>query len=143
MRALLLSGAVVAGLMVSGCAISAPTAQVGECLDIAVDASTVTELSGFDCSQEHDAEVYFVGVVTRQKFDPVAVADDAATMCRSEFTTFIGLPYEESALDIYYLYPQADSWENGDREVICAVYTPNTETGRLTRTTGTLAGAAR
>ncbi len=46
-------------------------------------------------------------------------------------------------LDIYYLYPQADSWENGDREVICAVYTPNKDTGRLMRTTGSLAGAKR
>jgi hypothetical protein len=112
-------------------------------LDIAIDASTVTTLEGFDCAQEHDAEVYHVGTVTAQTFDALEVAEAAEAMCREEFAAFIGLSYEESALDIYYLYPQADSWENGDREVICAVYTPNPDTGRVTRTTGSLAGTAR
>ena len=143
MRARAVSGLVFTTLALSGCAAGAPTAEVGECLDISIDASTVTELSGFDCAQEHDAEVYFVGLVTGETFDQLAVAQDAAAQCREEFERFIGTTYEESVLDIYYLYPQADSWENGDREVICAVYTPNKDTGRLMRTTGSLAGAKR
>lgn len=136
-------GAVAAVLVLASCAASAPTAQEGQCLDIAIDASTVTTLDGFDCAQEHDAEVYHVATVTAETFDALAVAEDAEAMCREEFAAFIGLSYEESELDIYYLYPQADSWENGDREVICAVYTPDPDTGRVTRTTGSLAGAAR
>jgi hypothetical protein len=141
MRARFVVGAVIVASGLAGCASGAPTAEVGQCLDISIEASAVTELSGFDCATEHDAEVYFVGVVARATFDPVEVAADAAALCRSEFASFIGSTYEESVLDIYYLYPQADSWENGDREVICAVYTPNAETGRLTRTTGSLAGS--
>jgi hypothetical protein len=143
MRAAPIIGSFVAMAALASCAVSAPTAAEGECLDISVDASTVTSLEGFDCAQEHDAEVYFVGAVEAQSFEPVAVAEEAAALCRREFTEFIGVSYEESELDIYYLYPQADSWENGDREVICAVYTPNPDTGRVTRTTGSLEGVAR
>jgi hypothetical protein len=144
MRSLnIIVGAAVLVAPLAGCAAGAPTAKVGECLDIALEASTVTELAGFDCGQEHDAEVYFVGESSRTEFDQLKVAEDAADVCRDEFASFIGIAYEESVLDIYYVYPQADSWENGDREVICAVYEPDPETGRITTLTGTLAGAQR
>lgn len=141
MRIAALVGTMLLVTVVSGCAAGAPTARVGECLDIDIDQRTVTELARIACENEHDAEVYFVGHADGESFDPIALAEEAKSMCQEAFADFVGTSYAESLLDIYYLYPQADSWANGDREVICAVYEPDRDTGRTIRHSGTLAGS--
>ena len=51
--------------------------------------------------------------------------------CMARFQGFVGLDYESSSLDIMTLYPTPDSWaQQGDREVVCAVY--DMETNKLT-----------
>ena len=67
-----------------------------------------------------------------------AIIADADATCIPEFATFVGLAYEESALDYWPMYPTAGSWENGDREVLCIAWDPSGA-----KLTGTLAGAAR
>lgn len=137
----LVVAAVIAVASLAGCSTPPPSAEVGECVDIAVNSTSVTEFTGFDCAMEHDIEVYFVGDVAATDFDAIAIAEEASALCRAEFETFVGLTYEESTLDIYYLYPQQESWDAGDREVICAVYTPDPETNGVIRTTGSLRDA--
>jgi hypothetical protein len=142
MRLALVPALAVAALVLTACSGAAPTAQVGECLDLNVDAAEVSELKGFDCETEHDVEVYFVGDSTQSDFDLEAVITEAQEICIREFESFVGIALEESTLDVYYLYPQSEGWAAGDREIICAVYTPNWDTGEVTRTTGSLKGAA-
>lgn len=133
--------AVAGAVSLAGCSVPPSTAQPGQCIDIAVTSTTVAEFTGFDCATEHDVEVYFVGDVTATEFDAVAIAEEASAMCRVEFEVFVGITYEESSLDIYYLYPQQESWDSGDREVICAVFTPDPDTNAVVRTTGSLRDA--
>ncbi len=141
MRLALVPALAVAALALTACSGAAPTAEVGECLDLNVDAAEVSELNGFDCATEHDVEVYYVGDSTLADFDLEAVITEAQEICIREFEPFVGIPLEESTLDVYYLYPQSEGWSAGDREIICAVYTPNWDTGEVTRTTGSLKGA--
>lgn len=142
MRLVLVPALAVTALVLAACSAATPTAAVGECLDINVDSSEVSELEGFDCATEHDIEVYFVGDSAIAEFDLESVINEAQDLCIREFETFVGIPLQESELDIYYLYPQSEGWAGGDREIICAVYTPNWETGEVIRTTGSLKGAA-
>ena len=47
------------------------------------------------------------------------------------FSSFVGMDYDSSVLDITALYPSTDSWKmQDDREVVCAVYDMNG--GKLT-----------
>lgn len=138
MRIAAMTGTMLAVGMLAGCATGAPTAKVGECLDIAVGQSTVTELARVACTQEHDAEVYLVQTIDLEAFDAAAVAQEAQCICRDAFYGFVGATYEESILDIYMLYPQQQSWDGGDREVICAVYKPDREQGRPERLSSSL-----
>jgi hypothetical protein len=50
----------------------------------------------------------------------------------------MGIEYDVSTeIDYFAIMPTAESWENGDRGVICSVYDVTQQT------TGSLAGAAR
>jgi hypothetical protein len=132
-----------AAMLLGGCSLlGSSTATVGDCVDLEVDATVVTELEGFECSKEHDAEIYFEGDVTADgAYDGAAVEQEAIDLCLAGFQEFVGVEYFTSALDVYYLYPQQEGWDTGDRSVLCAVYTPDAETGGLTRTTGSLEGS--
>ena len=55
-------------------------------------------------------------------FDPAAIDSASFEICLEAFDGFVGTPYVDSELDIYYLIPSEESWSDGDREVVCAVY---------------------
>ena len=57
--------------------------------------------------------------------------------CLGAFEGFVGLPYEQFALEVTWLEPTAESWDAGDRELLCIVADP---AGGVT---GSLEGAAR
>ena len=50
------------------------------------------------------------------------VDEDSAMECFDRFESFVGTPYQDSALDITFITPIAGSWAEGEREVVCAVY---------------------
>jgi hypothetical protein len=115
--------------------------RVGDCLNTA-DLDTTSEVSDVPvvpCSEPHDDEVYYAYTLADGEFPGEdAIIADADATCIPEFATFVGLAYEESALDYWPMYPTAGSWENGDREVLCIAWDPSGA-----KLTGTLAGAAR
>jgi hypothetical protein len=49
--------------------------------------------------------------------------DLSTDACLKRFKGFVGRSYEESALDLFAIYPTQESWSQlNDREVICAIY---------------------
>jgi hypothetical protein len=40
----------------------------------------------------------------------------------------VGLSYQESTLEVFYLTPSQESWDEGDQSVQCAVHHPALET---------------
>ncbi|GAA1827680.1 hypothetical protein [Agromyces salentinus] len=50
--------------------------------------------------------------------------------------TSSGSPFEDSALDVYAVFPTAETWAEGDRGVTCLVWYP------ADTVVGSLAGAA-
>jgi len=137
-RSLAVAGAAI---LLAGCAGAVPTASVGDCLDVAVDAPRVTSLVAFDCALEHDIEVFAVGFSTVEDYHVDHVAEEAQLLCRREFESYVGITYQESVLDIYMLYPDSLAWTNGDREIICAAFTPDPQTGEVLRTVGSVKGS--
>nr|WP_246401681.1 septum formation family protein [Jiangella mangrovi] len=112
--------------------------RVGDCLGDFADSEQVTDVAVVPCTDEHAQEVY----ATAQVPDGELPSDDdlqtqAVETCTTEFQTFVGLAYEESALDFTWLQPTAESWDQGDRELVCLVYDP---AGPVT---GSLRGANR
>ena len=109
---------------------------VGDCFNDEESASDeVSDVPAVPCAEPHDNEIYYLFDLAGDEC-PVDTPDQADAGCYDPFSAFVGLDYESSVLDYYPIYPTADTWSTGDREVICVVFDS-------AQTTGTLAGAAR
>jgi len=113
---------------------------VGDCLseEISDKGEEVTNVAATMCSEPHSQEIFASATVPDGDFPGQdAVNTQAEKDCVGLFSDFVGVAYEESQLEISYLTPTEESWETGDREILCTLYDPAGDT------TGTLAGANR
>lgn len=74
------------------------------------------------CDQPHGFEVYYSFDLPDGSMPEGRAMEDAwVSGCLSEFEPFVGSPFDSSTLDISAIYPTEDTWEGGDREVLCSV----------------------
>lgn len=139
-------------LVLGGCGLGGeagtPTAEVGDCLNISdleeqlggADSGEIMEIPTVDCGEEHDAEVLVAYELADGPLPSQQVIDGVVeTQCLPRFESYLGVPYADSQrFDLFTLYPTADSWAGGDREVLCLVHTMDGST-----VTGTFEGAER
>lgn len=121
-----------ASLLLTGCA-EPPTAEIGTCLSSAdLESEEVDSLNPIDCASPHDLEVFAKDLVPDGDYpgtEAIIVQGDA--VCEAAFTPYVGTDYWESALDFTYLYPIEESWQIGDREILCMLYSPDEVTTSL------------
>ncbi len=112
---------------------------VGDCLpDDSSATGEVTEVPVVPCEEPHASEVFYSYIIEGDELpDPTAMETIVNDQCLSNFESFVGLPYDQSALTVTWLEPTAGSWDAGDRELLCIVADP---AGGVT---GSLAGVAR
>lgn len=114
------------------------TIKVGDCLNDGGSSGEVSSVPTIDCAEPHDSEAYASIMIPDGDYPGEdAVLTQADTECAAEFASYVGIAYEESTLGFAYYYPTAQSWESGDREILCLVYDP---AGQVT---GSLEGAAK
>lgn len=97
---------------------------VGDCTnDEGSGNGEVTDVPNVPCDEPHDNEVFALIDLEADTFPgSEAVAEEADSSCIGYFETWVGSPYEETSIDIATLSPTAESWADGDREVICLAY---------------------
>jgi len=111
---------------------------VGACLDD-VPGGFISSSNLVDCAVPHTYEVFSSFLLPEGAFPGDDAAASAAEQgCDAAFPSFVGIPYDQSALDYQYVAPTVDTWADGDREISCLLYDPAVE-----QTTGSLAGSAR
>lgn len=113
--------------------------RVGDCVDTDSSMSgEISSLPAIPCDQSHTDEVYFSYMIDGEEFPGEdAIIAEAEQKCVPAFETFVGIGYQDSALEYWPMYPSEGSWSDGDREVLCLAYDPSAAT------VGSLAGAAR
>lgn len=75
------------------------------------------------CNGPHDFEVYGEFDLKGDKF-PGDDAIDAETDCMPLFRKYVGRAYAKSSYESYSYYPSKDTWEMGDRAVVCVLADP-------------------
>lgn len=113
---------------------------LGDCLtEFGSDEDSISSVPKIDCAEPHVYEVYHVENINESGDYPgeTSVSDSANELCEAAFEPFVGTGYYDSALYYTPLFPTADGWAAGDREVLCLIYDPAGDT------TGTLAGSNR
>ena len=112
--------------------------RAGDCFDDSDGwGDEISSLPGVPCTEPHDNEAYAVITVDMSDYPgDDAMGEMAMEKCLDRFHGFVGAAYEDSALDIFPMYPSEGSWSQDDREIVCAVYDMNYE-----KLVGTVAGS--
>jgi hypothetical protein len=95
-----------------------------------------------DCDEPHRSEVFAVEELPDGATFPGedTVAEVVERLCYGDgFTSYVGRPYQDSALWLTAFYPLGAGWEDGHRDVTCFVHGPEPEEP----TTGSLRGTDR
>ena len=83
------------------------------------------------CTEPHQGEVYHrfeINIPAGQAFPGDAEAQRLGDQgCLNSFTSYVGVPYDASRLDYLYYYPTQESWNAGDRAVMCIAFGVNDE----------------
>ena len=107
--------------------------EVGDCFDDpSAQSAELSEVDEVPCPESHDNEVYAVADHPAGDDTPFPGEDVLDSYgwgyCLSEFESYVGIAYEDSRLDVSYIFPVRDGWESeGDREFICFLYDLNLE----------------
>jgi hypothetical protein len=108
--------------------VAADDLEVGQCVELDIDATEIASLPLADCDEVHQGEVFFVEELEDGGSYPgeESVIQRGQELCSGDaFEAFVGSPYLESELEIYTLYPTEETWDRGDREVACIVIRPD------------------
>ena len=112
--------------------------KVGDCI-AEPDGTEVKDVSVIPCGQSHDLEAYAAKNIVADAYPGQSeVEAQSEDFCGAEFATFVGLPFDQSSLELTYFYPTSETWKANDREIVCLIGGAAGEP-----TTGSLKGAAK
>jgi hypothetical protein len=114
--------AVLAAVALASCSGSVFSLDVGDCFDLPSSVE-VSDVDKVDCSEPHDHEVYRLFDVPNGSYPGDALLDESASDgCFDSFSSYVGRGYPSSSLDVTWLRPTSESWDQGDREIVCILY---------------------
>jgi len=100
--------------------------RVGDCFDLKDPAANeIEDVTAGPCTAAHEFEMFFVGTMPGGDFPAETVFEAYVNdNCGPAFGTYVGKPYADSELSMYWLAPTEEGWRSGDHSVQCAVYHP-------------------
>ena len=122
-----------------------PSYAAGDCLEGSFTGNTIdmTAVRTTECAGPHRGEVIGVhplaetGGATAFPGIPT-IETTASDRCPPLFAEYVGIGFDASRLEMFYLYPSEETWGRGDRQIACIVTASGGED-----LTGSIAGTAR
>ena len=143
-RGLAIAGLVLSGLWVLGAAavvvvllivgkgtVSATDVKVGDCLKEIPGNSKVFTVDTIGCDETHAGEVFAVLMMPEGDFPGQSAIDTYQNKCEPELATYAPGSVTDSSVQLYVLYPTAETWSQGDRAVTCVATLDPPRTGSL------------
>jgi putative regulator of septum formation len=98
--------------------------RVGDCFEEPAGQQVIEDVQHQPCTENHDAEVVFVGNYPAAKAAATPAGDEyetyVATNCLPAFATYTGVDVmSQEVLGIGYYTPTNEGWRAGDREIMC------------------------
>ncbi len=130
------------GEIVGGGDLDVTTLGQGDCFDDP-DGDVIYDVQAVPCSEPHDNEVFATGSLAGafgQNYPGLESVDAYAyqTCIGSPFESYVGASFDTSSLGVFTLIPTEESWGDGDRGYVCALYDYD-----LTPLTGSVLGSGR
>ena len=138
--ALFAAGRNDAGQITKGGNLAIEDVRVGDCFNMKdVNEKTTGDVDAKQCSEPHQFEMMFTGQMRDGDYPSDSeVTDFVASSCGPAFTDYVGVPYANSTLEVFYWHPESAGWSKGDRAIQCAVFDPKDDA-----LVGTLKGSKR
>lgn len=112
-------------------ATEASQVRSGNCLAEIPDSSRVLYVKAVSCDQPHKGEVFRVLPLPDGDFPGDAAVVKYADQCGPALAQYAPDANGETGIQLFVLYPTADSWQRGDRTVTCIATSKNPRTGKL------------
>jgi hypothetical protein len=109
--------------------------QVNQCFDADLEVGTLRMVRIADCAKPHSGEAYARVKASLTGLSAEAKQTAATQQCAAGFRRFVGKPYEESALDMYYVVLEDRAVADGN--ILCMLGKPGEEL------TGSMSGSRR
>jgi hypothetical protein len=114
-----------------GTIVRADLLRPGDCfngLEVSSTQLSVGELRRLSCTLPHDAEVFVQTDLPDEPGVAFPGEDDvgrrASQMCEEEFASYVGVDYLDSRWEFVTFWPDAASWRNDERGVLCSLIDP-------------------
>jgi hypothetical protein len=105
--------------------------KVGDCLKEIPDSTRVLTVQTIECEQPHAGEVFSVLTMPEGDFPGQPAIDEYADKCSPELATYSPEAIADDSVQLYVLYPTAETWDQGDRAVTCIATLDPPRTGTL------------
>ena len=98
--------------------------KLGDCM-LETGSGMLTDANVVPCDEPHDNEDFYEIKMDDGDFSEDAISAASEGCIGDAFTSFVGVAYQDSALEVTTLTPSQDSWEQAnDRVIQCLIVDP-------------------
>jgi hypothetical protein len=117
--ALLAVGAIVFVVIVGKGTVTATDVKVGDCLKEIPGNTRVLTVDTVGCDKSHAGEVFAVLLMPEGDYPGQSAIEEYQNKCEPELASYAPDAITDDSVQLYVLYPTAETWEQGDRAVTC------------------------
>jgi Septum formation len=111
--------------------VTATDVKQGDCLKEIPDSAEVLTVQTIGCEEPHAGEVFAILTMPDGDFPGQPAIDEYSDRCGPELETFAPDAMTDDSVQLYVLYPTAETWEQGDRAVTCIATLDPPRTGSI------------
>jgi Septum formation len=116
---LVVGGGVALYLLVGKGTVTAMDVKQGDCLKEIPNSAEVLTVQTIACEESHAGEVFAVLTMPDGDFPGQPAIDEYADKCSPELESYSPSAMTDDSIQLYVLYPTAETWAQGDRAVTC------------------------
>lgn len=113
--------------------VTATDVKVGDCLKEIPSSTRVLTVDTVGCDQSHAGEVFAVLMMPEGDYPGQSAIEEYQNKCEPELSSYAPAAITDDSVQLYVLYPTAETWKQGDRAVTCIATLDPPRTGSLKR----------
>ena len=111
--------------------VTATDVEVGDCLKEIPGSTRVLTVDTVGCNEPHAGEVFAVLLMPEGDFPGQSAIEEYQNKCEPELASYAPDAIIDNSVQLYVLYPTAETWKQGDRAVTCVATLDPPRTGSL------------
>jgi hypothetical protein len=111
--------------------VTATDVEMGDCLSEIPSDTQVLTVKTVGCEESHAGEVFAVLQMPDGDFPGQSAIDEFADRCSPELASYSPSALTDDSIQLYVLYPTAETWDQGDRAVTCVATLDPPRTGSI------------